>query len=93
MEISMKMNHDSIGLGALWIVTRATSQSELVDILFRATPQRFAQQVQGGLQPEDVIGWFDSYSEANQIALQELHRAGVNTGRKMSDPRTHPSNL
>ena len=60
-----------------WIVTRARSTSTLGDILFQADPQRFAQQIRGGLNPDEILGWFDSHSEANQIALQELHRAGA----------------
>lgn len=84
---------DQVGLGALWIVTKATEHSELIDVCFRATPKDLAQMVLGGLGPDEILGWFDNYSEANQIALQELHRAGVNTGRKMDDPRTHSSNL
>ena len=63
------------GLGALWIVTTATPDSELVDIVFQADWHRMALQFAGGLNPADIIGWFNNASEANQIALQELHRA------------------
>jgi len=65
------------GLGELWIVTRATKDSTLGDILFKASPYRLALQVRGGLDPEEIIGWFDDASEANQIALQELYLAGA----------------
>jgi len=65
------------GLGQLWIVTRARRTSTLEDILFHVDPQGFALQIRGGLDPDEIIGWFDSHSEANQIALQELYRAGA----------------
>lgn len=65
------------GLGTLWIVTRASSISTLADICFRASPRDFALQIRGGLEPDEILGWFDNASEANQIALQELHRAGA----------------
>ncbi len=65
------------GTHELWIVTKATVNSTLIDVLFQATPRDFALQVRGGLDPDEIVGWFDSHSEANQIALQELYRAGA----------------
>jgi hypothetical protein len=79
------------GLGALWIVTKATPTSTLGDVLSRATPRELALQVRGGLDPDEIIGWFDNHSEANQIALQELHRAGVDTSQQMV--AVHPSDV
>jgi hypothetical protein len=69
--------HRSYGLGPLWIVTRATATSTLDDILFKASPHDLALQVMGGLRPDEILGWFDSYTETNQNALQELYRAGA----------------
>ena len=66
--------HQDSGLGALWIVTTASKDSTLGDILFQATAKGFAIRIGGGLDPDDILGWFDDHSEANQIALQELHR-------------------
>jgi hypothetical protein len=65
------------GTGALWIVTTASPVSTLADICFQVTPRDFAMQIRGGLAPDEILGWFDDASEANQIALQELHRAGA----------------
>ena len=65
------------GLGKLWIVTKATKSSTLEDVLYQATPYELALQIKGGLEPDEIIGWFDNASEANQIALQELYRAGA----------------
>jgi len=65
------------GLGQLWIVTKASPVSTLEDILFQADPHRLALQVLGGLRPDEIVGWFDNYSEANQNALQQLHIAGA----------------
>lgn len=61
----------------LWIVTVASRASTLADICFEATPRDFAMQIRGGLGPDEIIGWFDAASEANQVALQELHRVGA----------------
>jgi hypothetical protein len=71
------LGRDRHGLGALWIVTRARPISTLADICFQVTPREFALQIRGGLDPDEIIGWFDHASEANQIALQELYRAGA----------------
>ena len=61
----------------MWIVTRATTVSTLDDICFQATVHDLALQIKGGLDPDEILGWFDNASEANQIALQELYRAGA----------------
>ena len=67
-------NTTANGLGALWIVTKATPDSTLADILFQADWHRLALQFAGGLSPDEIVGWFDDGSEAKQIALQEMAR-------------------
>ena len=80
---------NTVGLGTLWIVTTARPISELGDICFEASPSDLAFQVLGGLKPDEIIGWFDNYSEANQIALQELHRVGAYINGRPRKAVTH----
>lgn len=51
-----------------WLVTKPTKDSELVDILFEATPSELVLQGRGGLDPSDVVGAWADKSEAEKIA-------------------------
>ena len=62
----------TVGLGALWIVTQPTRDSVLEDILFQATPGRFILQALGGLRGDEVIGWFAGKDEAERVAREAL---------------------
>jgi hypothetical protein len=65
------------GLGALWIVIHGSPRSTLGDICFQASPHDFALRVRGGLDPEEIIGWFDDADDANRVAQQELDEVAL----------------
>lgn len=59
----------------LWIVTTATAVSELVDVMFRATPISLARQFAGGLEPDRIVGWYAKEADAFEIAQAEIAKA------------------
>ena len=47
-----------------WVVTTATKDSELVDVMFRTDIKKMALQFAGGLQTHEIIGLYTEEAEA-----------------------------
>lgn len=60
----------------MWVVTKASGQSELGDILFKADGRRLELQFAGGLKGNEIVGFFEDESEAKAAAEAELGRQG-----------------
>ena len=51
-----------------WLVTKATSMSEMADICFEINFRDLQNQFRGGLDPDDIVGMFDGEVEAVKFA-------------------------
>lgn len=73
-------------LETIWIVTKPSDISEMVDICWDTDLQGLARQFVGGLKPEDIVAMFDSESEAVQLADKLLaQRQGSKTAQHAFD--------
>lgn len=52
----------------IWIVTRPTQVSTLIDILFSANPAELENQFKGGLSGSEIVYWSFKKSEAKEYA-------------------------
>ena len=59
-------------VGEFWVVTTATEQSKLIDILFKRTVAEIGLSFKGGLVAEDIIGLFKDEGRARKFALKQL---------------------
>jgi len=63
-------------ISSLWVVTKATPRSTMQDICFRVElPLDLYNQFMGGLDPADVVAFYDNQSPAEEKARHELHTA------------------
>ena len=56
-----------------WVVTIPTSESELGDILFETDIKGLGNQFRGGLNSDDIVGWYDKET-ATQIATDLMNK-------------------
>lgn len=63
------------GMMPLWIVTRATPRSTIADVCFAADPHQLRLQFLGGLKAEDILGWYEFWTDAEHAATEEIDRA------------------
>ena len=67
-------------INSLWVVTKPTSRSTLQDICFRVElPHDLYRQFTGGLNPDDVVAFYDNQNSAEEKARHELHAAAKNS--------------
>jgi len=72
-----------------WIVVSPTARSQLCDICFDCNFERFASQIRGGLDEQQIVGIFADKTEAVELAkslLQAIHQPAETT-----DVRVHKS--
>ena len=63
-------------ISSLWVVTKATSRSTMQDICFRVElPLDLYRQFMGGLDPDNIVAFYDNQSAAEEKARHELHAA------------------
>ena len=61
---------------SLWVVTKPTVKSTLQDICFETTlAHGLCSQYLGGLNPDDVVAFYDSRSSAEEKARWLLHQS------------------
>lgn len=70
-----------------WIVTKPTQNSELGDCCFDVDFRQFALQIRGGLNIQDIVGFFADGDAARKTATRLL------AGRDVDEPDSviHPS--
>ena len=61
-------------IDTIWVVTRPSPVSEMVDLLFEADPGRLELQFRGGLKGKDVIGMFTTFPEARAAAIEAIRQ-------------------
>jgi len=59
-------------VGKFWVVTRATKESTLDDILFEMDVFGMMLQAKGGLDKNDILGIFKDKKKATTLASKEL---------------------
>ena len=63
-------------ISSLWVVTKPTPYSTMNDICFRVElPKGLYHQFMGGLNPDDVVAFYDNQNSAEEKARHELHAA------------------
>jgi len=75
-------------IGMFYVVTKATPDSELIDVLFPATIKSIMIQGRGGLETDDVVAIVKDFDKAKQIAMLQLDKADIRQGYQASD-ETH----
>ncbi len=63
-----KSSKTAAKIDKIWVVTKPTEHSELVDIFFDTDFEGFIRQARGGLREEDLYGVYDDEAEAEGIA-------------------------
>jgi len=59
-------------VGKFFVVEKPSKDSTKDDILFQSDIFYFANQIKGGLKPENVVGLYKNKSDANRIATELL---------------------
>lgn len=59
-------------LDRIWIVTKPTPESEIVDILFSSTMDELELQFRGGLEAKNIVAIYTEEPEARRIAEGQL---------------------
>ena len=63
-------------ISSLWVVTKPTPRSTMQDICFRVElPLDLYKQFVGGLNPDDIVAFYDNQNSAEEKARHELHAA------------------
>lgn len=63
----------------VWIVVKPSPVSELADICFSCTYEKFMLHVRGGLKEEEIVGIYADEDEAKQTAMKLLGKAVIGT--------------
>lgn len=73
-ELSEAAKHPDLvdEVGKFFVVEKPSKDSTKDDILFQSDIFYFANQIKGGLHPEDVVGIYKNKSDANRIATELL---------------------
>jgi len=61
----------------IWIVTKASPSSVMADILFQANLYDLYLQYRGGLDPHNIVAFYDDRASAEKQARDELRKAGA----------------
>ena len=59
-------------IGTFWVVTKATPESEIEDILFKSSVLSMVVQFRGGLKPEEIIIITPDEDKALDIAHDQI---------------------
>lgn len=63
-------------ISSLWVVTKPTPRSTMQDICFRVElPFDIYKQFMGGLNPADIVAFYDNQNSAEEKARHDLHSA------------------
>ena len=70
-------------ISRLWVVTKASPRSTIEDICFQTDlAEGLFHQYKGGLDPKDIVGFWDDESQAKEKARFILHRAKIENKEK-----------
>jgi hypothetical protein len=65
-------------ISRLWVVTKPNKNSTLEDICFQTDlTEGLCNQYKGGLDPKDIVGFWDDESQAKEKARFLLQRAKI----------------
>lgn len=73
-DIVPKIENDQVG--EFWVVVKPTQDSEMVDVLFKASIPRIMLQSRGGLSSSEIYGIYKDEQEAKQVAENLLNDGG-----------------
>ena len=73
-----------------YVVTTASPDSEIGDIFFKVDPIGFANQIRGGLKPEQIVVITSDMEEARAAAYDQVEAPEADGAAPQTSPRVVP---